>query len=686
MSNASFAFDATRNEWRVVSSERGVYKYPKTLQKGVQRDPFLDANFSMVPETLALLIVEQTRNRQKEIAGWGYIDESQTAVWLSVLSVGSGSNVVTTPQDMHWSQNALFEAIPDGVLNMQWHTHNTFLPFFSQTDEKDIAEHLDFILEQLPSGEYWAVVAGYDVRNVIARRYVWKDGVVKYNEGNLVINGVKFNYTQPTSQYSVGATYSGWSGTTQKGTVTTQQTKATDATSQATSKKDKKRKKQETQLALSQSRPDREKLLNAPDSCGLDTIKAVAVFEGSSSITADNVTKYMLGMGCIQQNEAMSMMNKQTAAFVAGVIKQKQSDSTSVVGKADETLLQARELVGDGDGMSALYLVNKLTLEQYWSLNRMLLPSEMLHSLLHTCSTTQGANFADVAISLHLAVLSENSAGISYNLANIGDDRTEFVAYINKHGISELIPTMHESGQTTSSKNVPYAYKLFDAIDAIETSGNTVFSTGYMQEVISGMRGTELLALFLYTRDFLRKNAQANVIHDAAVKSDDEATIGDKEVEALAIEFAVAFDKRNGKDVADVLTRVGHLGYVESAMFYNMLMDLCKNTTSKAFSTFSKKIDGIIWIEFVIVTLLTRELYDKTDTSILRFSEMLDDIESHLLTSEATSMYEDYVKQLSIDPDAMFSVGATSVTTIDAGEYDMSTLIAEEDSNSDRLI
>lgn len=193
---------------RKVSSQRPKYK-PQTMSAAkIYLDRKIDADFHIDSDVWAFLMMECQENLSKEIGGFAYYQTNEDGVkeivWACIASVGSGGHVATSADDVEFANKECLEEWND-IPNIQLHTHPSFNVYFSQVDINDIVDTIDTLQAYNPSGRYTFMV--YNRTSAVIRVVEWSDKGLFYNDGALIIAGVKLDTgTSPNTgiNYSPG--------------------------------------------------------------------------------------------------------------------------------------------------------------------------------------------------------------------------------------------------------------------------------------------------------------------------------------------------------------------------------------------------------------------------------------------------------------------------------------------------
>lgn len=173
----------------------------------IYRDRSINADIDIDPAILAFLYSYVQEHPDTEINGFGHVDADGHLDWASIVSIGTGASVASSPADMAWATTDCIEATGD-VPNMQLHTHPGFDTFFSGTDTNDIVRFVSETRDGLDV-EYGAMYFMiYNMEAWLIRKVEWSPLGAFYNDGLVYGDGVPFANTTVKNVKSTAITKS----------------------------------------------------------------------------------------------------------------------------------------------------------------------------------------------------------------------------------------------------------------------------------------------------------------------------------------------------------------------------------------------------------------------------------------------------------------------------------------------
>lgn len=150
------------------------------LIKNITQDATMDATLKWSWDMWKVVVLAQI-DHPNEISGYAALDAERRVAWVKVTGLGSMASVITSEAAQ---SEALLEATERGlVVNVQWHTHYGFEPYFSTTDEMAQKQHR----ADLPSGDMTFVC--FSEFSAVTRRWVWDKSKERYTDGRVWLDG-----------------------------------------------------------------------------------------------------------------------------------------------------------------------------------------------------------------------------------------------------------------------------------------------------------------------------------------------------------------------------------------------------------------------------------------------------------------------------------------------------------------
>ena len=177
---------------------------PPDPYRGFKKNKEINADIALTEDLFTQLAWWFSDGNNKEVTGFGVIDEECVVRWVCLTDTGTAGFVNNSAEGMIFAANEATNAGFDFV-NMHWHTHPNMGPFYSSTDKEHHSRRMRDLQNLTEDGDMTFVV--FDGIFWLTRRFIVTKTGVEWNDG-LVSVGVDSEMSLPSEKPAVYARHS----------------------------------------------------------------------------------------------------------------------------------------------------------------------------------------------------------------------------------------------------------------------------------------------------------------------------------------------------------------------------------------------------------------------------------------------------------------------------------------------